>query len=219
MAEVFANLHREHGVDLRLGASIAEITTEGGKATGVRLADGTTIAGDAVLVAVGAGPNVQLAEAAGLTVDNGIVVDENLRTSDPDIFAPVTSPTPSTATRQAHPGRALGQRPQAAQGRRLVDDRQRGQLRRPAVLLHRQYDLGMEYVGYVEPDGYDQVVFRGDVGKREFIAFWLADGKIPGRHERQRLGCHRPDQGPHHESGKKVDVAQLADPSVPLESL
>jgi 3-phenylpropionate/trans-cinnamate dioxygenase ferredoxin reductase subunit len=41
-----------------------------------------------------------------------------------------------------------------------------------------QYDLGMEYVGYVEPGGYDQVVFRGDVAAREFIAFWLSDGHV-----------------------------------------
>ena len=87
-AEVFAALHRDHGVDLRLGATVDEITTSGGKATGLKLGDGSTVSADAVLVAVGAAPNTGLAEAAGLAMgDGGVLVDSSLRTSDPDIFA------------------------------------------------------------------------------------------------------------------------------------
>ncbi len=78
LAEVFAGLHREHGVDFRFGATVAAITE-----TGIQLADGTDIAGDAVLIAIGAAPNVELAEAAGLTVDNGIVVDDALAQQRP----------------------------------------------------------------------------------------------------------------------------------------
>ncbi|MFC6544669.1 NAD(P)/FAD-dependent oxidoreductase [Nonomuraea salmonea] len=79
---VFADLHREHGVDLRLGARLAEITE-----TGVRLADGTAIDADAVLAGIGAVPDTELAAAAGLTIDNGVKVGADLRTSDPDIYA------------------------------------------------------------------------------------------------------------------------------------
>lgn len=87
-AAVFADLHREHGVDLRTGATVAEITTAGGAAAGLRLGDGSQIRADAVLVAVGAQPNIELAQQAGLsTSDGGVVVDAGLRSSDPDIYA------------------------------------------------------------------------------------------------------------------------------------
>ena len=87
VAEVFAGLHREHGVDLRFGVQVAEITGSGGRADGVRLADGSHIPADAVIVGVGITPNSQLAEAAGLEVRNGVVTDAGLRSSDPDIYA------------------------------------------------------------------------------------------------------------------------------------
>src|SRR5262249_7855027 len=75
VAEVFATLHREHGVDLRLSTSVQEISTAGGRATGLRLGDGSTVDADAVLVAVGAAPNTGLAEQAGLALgDGGVLV-------------------------------------------------------------------------------------------------------------------------------------------------
>ena len=87
LAEVFAGLHREHGVDLRCGVQVAEILSTDGAATGVRLGDGTRIDADAVLVGIGITPNTQLALAAGLDVDNGIQVDAALQSSHPDIYA------------------------------------------------------------------------------------------------------------------------------------
>jgi 3-phenylpropionate/trans-cinnamate dioxygenase ferredoxin reductase subunit len=86
-AEVFAGLHREHGVDLRCGVQVAEITGASGRADGVRLADGSRVEADAVIVGVGITPNSQLAAQAGIKVDNGIRVDAQLRSSDPDIYA------------------------------------------------------------------------------------------------------------------------------------
>jgi 3-phenylpropionate/trans-cinnamate dioxygenase ferredoxin reductase subunit len=87
VAPVFADLHREHGVDLRLGVRVAEITVSAGKATGAVLADGTRISADAVIVGIGAAPQTRLAEEAGLEVRNGVVTDASLRTSDPAIYA------------------------------------------------------------------------------------------------------------------------------------
>ncbi|GAA2646394.1 FAD-dependent oxidoreductase [Streptomyces spororaveus] len=87
VAQVFADLHTDHGVDLRFGVQVAEITGADGRATGVLLADGSRITADAVIVGVGITPNTQLADAAGLEVDNGIRVDAHLRTSHPDIYA------------------------------------------------------------------------------------------------------------------------------------
>jgi 3-phenylpropionate/trans-cinnamate dioxygenase ferredoxin reductase subunit len=86
-AQVFADLHRDHGVDLRFGAQVAEITASGGQADGVRLADGTHLTVDAIIVGIGITPNIQLAETAGLSVGDGVVVDAHLRSSDADIYA------------------------------------------------------------------------------------------------------------------------------------
>ena len=176
-AEVFAKLHREHGVDLRLGATVEEITTADGAATGLRLGDGSTVDADAVLVAVGAAPNTDLALRAGLTTgtDGGVLVDSALRTSDPDIFAvgdiaSAQHPLFGTRIRTEHWANALKQ-PAVAVAGMLGKPTEYAEL---PYFFTDQYDLGMEYVGHA-PD-YDRVVFRGDVDGREFVAFWL-DGE------------------------------------------
>ena len=87
VAQIFADLHRRHDVDLRCGASIAEITGNDGHVNGVTLADGNHIPADTVIIGAGITPNIGLAQDAGLTIDNGIKVDEHLRTSDHDIYA------------------------------------------------------------------------------------------------------------------------------------
>jgi 3-phenylpropionate/trans-cinnamate dioxygenase ferredoxin reductase component len=177
---VFAELHHEHGVDLRFGVTVREITTtEDGTATGVRLADGTEIEADNVLVAIGAAPGTRLAEEAGLEVHNGIVVDAGLRTSDPDIYAAGDSanalhPLLGKHIRVEHWANAVHQ-PAIAAAAMLGNDATYDEL---PYFYTDQYDLGMEYVGHTEPGGYDQIVFRGDVAKREFIAFWLAGNRI-----------------------------------------
>src|SRR5690348_12052282 len=92
VAQVFADLHREHGVDLRFSVQVEEITTDGGRASGVRLADGSHIEADAVIVGVGIVPNAQLAETAGLEVSNGIVVDAALRSRSEEHTSELQSP-------------------------------------------------------------------------------------------------------------------------------
>jgi 3-phenylpropionate/trans-cinnamate dioxygenase ferredoxin reductase subunit len=179
VSQVFADLHQEHGVDFRFSAALGEIVTDDGVATGVRLGDGTTIAADAVLVAVGAVPNVQLGDAAGLRVDNGVVVNAALRTSDPNIFAAgdvanAFHPFFERQIRVEHWSNAR-QQPKAAAASMLGKDVSYDEL---PYFYTDQYDLGMEYVGYVEPGGYDRVVFRGDVAGREFIAFWLSNDRV-----------------------------------------
>ncbi|MGB6456386.1 MAG: FAD-dependent oxidoreductase [Streptosporangiaceae bacterium] len=176
-AQVFADLHRDHGVDLRLGIGVAEITGSAGRASGVRLADGTQIDADLVIVGVGITPNTQLAGAAGLQVGDGIVVGADLRTGDPDIFAAgdVASafhPLLGKHIRVEHWANALHQ-PQAAARSMLGHP---VSYERVPYFYTDQYDLGMEYSGYVEPGGYERVVFRGEPAGREFIAFWLDSG-------------------------------------------
>ncbi|ORB62104.1 NAD(P)/FAD-dependent oxidoreductase [Mycolicibacterium tusciae] len=173
--EVFATMHRDHGVDLRLGTTVGEITTAGGRATGLKLGDGSTGAADAVLVAVGATANIGLAEQAGLATGNGgVLVDAALRTSNPDIFAvgdiaAAEHPVFGTRIRTEHWANALKQPAVAAAGM-LGKPQEYAEL---PYFFTDQYDLGMEYVGHA-PD-YDRVLFRGDVAGREFTAYWLDD--------------------------------------------
>ena len=128
---------------------------------------------------IGITPNSQLAEAAGLEVGNGIVVDAGLRSADPDIYAAgdvanAYHPVLGRYVRVEHWANALHQ-PQTAARAMLGQD---VAYDRVPYFYTDQYDLGMEYAGYVEPGGYDRVVFRGDVEHREFIAFWLQDGRV-----------------------------------------
>ena len=218
-AEVFAGLHRDHGVNLRLGVEIAEITGSGGHADGVRLADGSHIRADAVITGVGITPNSQLAEAAGVTTGNGIVVDAQLRSSDPDIYAAgdvanAFHPLLSKHIRVEHWANALNQ-PQTAARAMLGQD---VAYDRVPYFYTDQYDLGMEYGGYVEPGGYDEVVFRGDVAQREFIAFWLAGGRVQAGMNVNVWDVNDAIQGLVR-AGKPVNVSKLADPDVPLEAL
>ncbi|WP_432758686.1 oxidoreductase C-terminal domain-containing protein [Streptomyces lydicamycinicus] len=81
-----------------------------------------------------------------------------------------------------------------------------------------QYDLGMEYTGYAEPDGYDQVVFRGDTDAREFIAFWLSRGRVLAGMNVNVWDVTGPIKALVR-SGQAVDPGRLADPAVPLDSL
>ena len=173
IAQVFADLHREHGVDLRLGAQLAEITVTDGRADGVRLADGTDIAADAVVVGVGVAPDIALAEAAGLAIDNGVLVDASLRTSDPDIYAVGDianhdHPLLGTRVRVEHWATALNQ-PAAAAAAMLGQAATYDEL---PYFFSDQYDLGMEYIGRADRDA--RVLVRGDLATREFVAFWMS---------------------------------------------
>src|ERR1700731_3759510 len=173
VGEVFAELHRDHGVDLRLLGHVEEIATAAGRATGLKLRDGSTVSADAVLVAVGAKPNVELAEQGGLSMgDGGILVDASLCTSDPDIYAvgdiaAAEHPLFRTRIRTEHWANALKQPAVAAAG--MLGNP--GEYAELPYFFTDQYDLGMEYVGHAP--SFERVVFRGDVSAREFVAFWL----------------------------------------------
>ncbi|GLP80991.1 hypothetical protein TUM20984_24110 [Mycobacterium antarcticum] len=216
VAETCATLHRAHGVELRLDAGVAEIIGASDKATGVRLADGDLVAADAVVVGVGITPNTELAEAAGLHVDNGIVVDEHLSTSDPAVFAAgdVANsyyPLLGKHLRLEHWSAALNQGPVAAanmMGTVTPYDH-------VPYFFSDQYDIGMEYSGYIGPDGYDRVVFRGDVPSGEFIAFWMRDGRVLAGMNVNTWGVTDAIEALVR-SGARVDPAALADPEVRL---
>jgi 3-phenylpropionate/trans-cinnamate dioxygenase ferredoxin reductase subunit len=219
IARSFADLHTAHGVDFRFGATLTEIRTGSGAATGVSLADGTVINGDAVLVAAGIRPNTELAEAAGLSVQNGITVDAGLRTSDPDIYAAgdVASawhPSLKRQLRVEHWANALNQPAVAAAGmlgQESVYDRL-------PYFYTDQYDLGMEYVGWVDPDGYDEVVIRGDLPNREYIAFWMSAGRVLAGMNVNVWDVVEPIRA-LITSGQQIATARLADQNVPLTEI
>ena len=219
VAEIFLNLHTRHGVTMRMGVEVAEITGVDHRTSGVRLADGDEIDADVVIVGVGITPNTELAEAAGLTIDNGIVVNEHLRSSDPDIFAAgdvanAWYPSLGRHLRLEHWSAALNQGPVAAAnmlGRALAYDR-------VPYFYSDQYELGMEYSGYVESGHYDQIVFRGEVAKGKYIVFWLGQGRVLAG---MNVNVWDVTEAIANlvRSGDQIDVTRLRDPEVALEDL
>ena len=219
VGEVFATLHRDHGVDLRLEAQVEEITAAGGAATGLRLRDGSTVTADAVLVAVGAKPNIELAEQAGLSMgDGGVLVDASLRTSDPDIYAvgdiaAAEHPLLGGRIRTEHWANALKQPAVAAAGMLSKP----GEYAELPYFFTDQYDLGMEYVGHAPH--FDRVVFRGDVAGREFVAFWLDDANRVLAGMNVNIWDVLDDVKALIKSQSPVDPDKLADPQSPLPDL
>ncbi len=185
LGQRFADLHREHGVEFRLGDSAREFRGgEEGRVTAVLTSEGAELPADVVVVAIGAAPNVAVAETAGLELatpeaGGGVLVDAALRTSDPDIFAAgdvanVAHPLLGRRVRVEHWANALHGGPAAARsmlGQPVSYDR-------VPYFFSDQYDLGMETSGLPEPGHYDQVVYRGDPATLEFIAFWLSGGAV-----------------------------------------
>lgn len=224
LGQLFADLHTEHGVRFVFGARLTEIVGQDGMVLAVRTDDGEEHPAHAVLAAIGAAPRTALAEAAGLNLvdrahGGGIAVDESLRTSDPDIFAAgdvaaAAHPLLHTRLRVEHWANALNGGPAAARamlGQRVFYDR-------VPYFFSDQYDLGMEYSGWAPPGSYDQVVLRGDVGKRQFIAFWLKDRKVLAGMNVNVWDVTEPIQRLIR-AQSPVDTDALGDPSVALESL
>lgn len=230
LGSLFTDLHGEHGVRFHFGARLTEITGQDGVVLAARTDDGEEHLAHDVLAAIGAAPRTALAEASGLEVADrsaggGIVVDAALRTSDPDIFAagdvaaaPLAFPggarPPGGRLRVEHWANALNGGPAAARamlGQDVAYDR-------VPYFFSDQYDVGLEYSGYAPPGSYDQVVCRGDVGKREFIAFWLSEGRLLAGMNVNVWDVVEPIQRLIR-SGARLDPDDLANPSVPLASL
>jgi len=216
---VYRDLHAEHGVDLHLSTQIEAIVGNAA-AQGVRTSDGDVIEGDLVVVGVGVSARDDLARDAGLTLENGIVVDEFLRTSAPDVFAAgdvaaTWNPMYNRRIRMEHWANALNQGQTAARNM-LSPDSQITAYTKLAYFYSDQYDLGMEYNGYAAD--WDRVVIRGDLAAREFLAFWLKDGRVLAG-----MNANVWDQGDQIKalvrSGATIDPDRLADLSTPLADL
>ena len=208
---IYRDIHVDHGVEMLLGTGAAAL--EGADSVErVRLNDGRTIDCDSVVVGIGATPRAILAAAAGLAVDNGILVDERLETSAPGVFAAgdvANQLHPSLGRlRVEHWDNAVQQGPAAA---RSMLGSTEGYARLP-YFFSDQYDVGMEYSGHATD--WDRIVFRRDPAEREFIVFWLRDGRVLAGMNVNVWDVAETIPGL---IGQPVDEGRLADPDVPLE--
>jgi 3-phenylpropionate/trans-cinnamate dioxygenase ferredoxin reductase component len=216
LGRFYADLHAERGVELHLGVGVDSF---GGaeRVEEVRLADGRRIGCDLVVVGVGVAPRLELAEGAGLDIDNGIVTEEYLATSASGIYAAgdvanAWHPVFGRLIRLEHWSSALNQGPVAA--RNMLG--QATAYTKVPYFFSDQYDVGMEYSGYA-PD-WDCIIYRGDPAGREFIAFWMKDGRVAAGMNVNVWGV-----ADHIASlvaaQVQVDPARLADPDTDLAAL
>ncbi|TJY58360.1 pyridine nucleotide-disulfide oxidoreductase [Sinimarinibacterium sp. CAU 1509] len=213
----YERVHREHGVDLRTGVGVEALETQGDRVTAVKLADGTAVPADLVIVGIGLIPGTELAEAAGLEVSNGIVVDAHTQTSDPDILA--------AGDCTFHDNDFFGRKvrlesvPNAMEQARVAAATICGKDVRYAAVpwfWSDQYDLKLQMVGLNQ--GYDQIVVRGDMASNSFCAFYLQNGVV--------IAADAVTRPQDFMVAKKLvagrvaaDAAKLADETVELKSL
>jgi 3-phenylpropionate/trans-cinnamate dioxygenase ferredoxin reductase component len=216
LGAMYRDVHVDHGVEFVGGATVEAIEGNGSVA-GVRLGGGRRVEADFVVVGVGVQPRTELAEAAGIACDNGILVDEHLQTSAPGIFAAgdvanAHHPFYGQRVRVEHWANALYQGPAAAHAM-LGQDRPYDRL---PYFYSDQYDVGMEYAGYATE--WDDVAFRGDRDGREFIAFWLRDDVVLAGMNVNVWDVQEDIRQLVRAAGP-VDRRRLTDPEVPLSEL
>ena len=218
LSDFYERVHREAGVEIRTGEMVSGFTAKDGRVASVHCANGQSFAADFVLIGIGLVPNTELAERAGLNVDDGIVVDEASRTSDPDIYAI------GDCAMHAHHG-FLQQKirlesvPNALEQARAVAASITGRPIPAATapwFWSDQYDLKLQMVGL--SDGYEELVIRGDMAASSFIAFYLKEGRIIAADSVNRLGDF---MAAKRLVGDRMEIApaRLADESVPLKLL
>ncbi|RAN79259.1 FAD-dependent oxidoreductase [Bacillus sp. SRB_336] len=216
LGAVFLTRHEEAGVKFVLPSSAKEIKGDGGRVTEVVTTTGEVLPADLVIVAVGVVPNTALAKDAGLTISNGIQVSGSLATSDPDIFAAgdvanSLHPVTNAYARSEHWANAIASGKVAA----------RSMLGKEAVLddipyfYTDQFDLGMEYSGFGALAKDAELVVRGSLEKREFIAFWVLEGRVVAGMNVNIWDVQDAIKD-LISSRRTVDTAKLADPQTPL---
>jgi 3-phenylpropionate/trans-cinnamate dioxygenase ferredoxin reductase subunit len=213
---VYRDIHSDHGVRMLLGTRVEAFEGDG-VVERVRTTDGRHLECDFVVVGIGVQPRTQLAVRAGLSIGDGILVDDRLQTSDPGVFAAgdvagAKHPFYGERIRVEHWANALRQGPAAARnmlgGGKAYDSL--------PYFFSDQYEVGMEYSGFARR--WDRVVFRGDPARREFIAFWLAGDRVLAGMNVGVWDVVDPIQRLIRER-VAVDDRRLSDPDVSLEQL
>lgn len=216
LGAVFLTRHQEAGVKFVLPSSAQEIQGTDGRVSSVLTTTGVTIPADLVIVAVGVVPNIGLAKDAGLTINNGIEVTGSLQSSDPDIFAAgdvanSLHPVTGAYARSEHWANAIASGKVAAKSMLGKD----AALDDIPYFYTDQFDLGMEYSGFGALTKDAELVVRGSLEKREFIAFWVLDGRVVAG-----MNVNIWDVQDAIKdliiSRRTVDTRKLADPQTPL---
>ncbi len=219
LGSVFEQLHRDHGVAFRLRSAVAELGGSGGLVEYATTDAGERLAADVVVAGIGAVPNIGLADQAGLALGNGITTSSAMATSADDVFAAGDVADPYLVAigehlRNEHWANAIAGGRVAARAM-LGENAEYDEI---PYFYTDQYDLGMEYSGYAPLARGAEVVYRGDPATREFISFWVRDGRVVAgmnvnvwdvNDQVQRL----------IRSGAQVDRARLVDADVPLDAL
>jgi 3-phenylpropionate/trans-cinnamate dioxygenase ferredoxin reductase component len=213
---IYRDIHTDHGVEMLMGTGVEAF--QGDEAVErVRTSDGRMLECDFVVVGVGVQPRVRLAAQAGIDVDDGILVDQRLETSVPGVFAAgdvanAQHPFYDERIRVEHWANALHQGPAAA--RNMLGHG--SPYERLPYFFSDQYEVGMEYSGFARR--WDRVVFRGDPGSREFIAFWVSGDRVVAGMNVNVWDVNEPIRRLISE-GVAVDDRHLADPEVPIDAL
>jgi len=217
VSEFYDRIHREEGVNIRCGVGVTAFAGDG-DVEKVICSDGNVYDADLVVVGVGIVPNVELAEAAGLEVNNGIVVDEFARTSDADIVAAgdCTFHHNALYDRNIRLESVQNATDQARVAALTLCGKEKAYDALP-WFWSDQYDLKLQIAGLSQ--GYDEVIIRGDrQNSRSFAAFYLKDGVI--------ISVDAVNKAPEFMMGKrlisgkvKVDKTQLADENVSMKEL
>jgi 3-phenylpropionate/trans-cinnamate dioxygenase ferredoxin reductase component len=213
---VYRDIHADHGVHMRMGARVEAFEGDGAVER-VRTSRGRHLECDFVVVGIGVQPRTRLAARAGLSIGDGILVDDRLQTSDPGVFAAgdvagAQHPFYREPIRVEHWANALRQGPVAARNMLGAGEAYDGL----PYFFSDQYEVGMEYSGFARR--WDRVVFRGDPASREFIAFWLAGDRVQAG---MNVGVWDVVDPIQRLIGDRVAVDdwRLSDPDVPLEQL
>jgi 3-phenylpropionate/trans-cinnamate dioxygenase ferredoxin reductase subunit len=189
ISEFFQSRHSAAGIRIHLGVQATSIEGEGGNVTGVSLSDGRHIPADLVVVGVGVLPNVELAAEAGLPVAAGIIVNEQLLTSDPNISA--IGDCALFASPRFGGSLRLESVQNATDHARCVAARLTGDAKVYDGLPWFWSDQGpdkLQMVGLTT--GYDRVVVRGDRGQGAFSSFCYKSGQLVGIESVNRAGDH-----------------------------
>lgn len=219
---LYADIHREHGVDLRLGVTATRIAGDGGKASAVALSDGSTVACDAVVVGIGVVPDTEWLDGSGVKTDRGVLVDVNCQTNVEHVWAA------GDATRfwsdAAGAYVAVESVDNAQMMAAVACDRILGRDSKHVPVPYfwsDQYDLKLQSVGFV--GDFDRVVYRGptaknEAGKRAFAAFHVKGDRLAffvGVNRLKEMAAAKKLIG----AGATVTDAQLADESFSLASI
>lgn len=212
----FRDVHADHGVELHLGTGVRELRGSG-RVEEVVLADGTVVPAGLVVAGIGVAPRVELAEGAGLALENGVLTDELLASSAPGVFAAgdvanAWHPVLGRRVRLEHWSSALNQGPAAARNMLGAD----APYERIPYFFSDQYEVGMEYSGLADPS--EEVVFRGDPASREFVAFFVREGRVEAGMN-VNVWDVADDLARLVASRRAFDPARLADPDVDLGKL